>query len=268
MMPRRMSMIFSIAFCALALLDCRVSLAAQETTTTAGSQTAYDRGKALFKSNCSFCHGADATGGNGGPDLIRSVLVNHDENGNLIAPTVRNGRPEKGMPAFSGLTDAQIADIVSFLHQENLRLRLRFGYKVGNVLVGDADAGKVFFQTYCSHCHSVTGDLKGIAKRYDPGALQQLWLDPSNRNNNDEKNLVPEKTVNVIAPGGRKFSGTVAQLDEFNVSWVDANGYHSLPIEHRVAIQVHDPLAAHEQLLKHLTNTNMHDVTAYLETLK
>lgn len=264
---RRAGVIFGIAFCALVLLDCRASFAAQETTTTAASQAAYDRGKALFKSNCSFCHGADATGGNGGPDLIRSVLVNHDENGNLIAPTVRNGRPDKGMPAFSGLTDAQIADIVSFLHQENLRLRLRRGYKLGDVLVGNADAGKAFFQTHCSHCHSATGDLKGIAKRHDPGALQQLWLNPADRNSNDEE-MEPAKTVSITAPGDKKFSGTLVQVDEFNVSWVDANGYHSLPLEHGVAVQVHDPLAAHKELLKHLTNTNMHDVTAYLETLK
>jgi mono/diheme cytochrome c family protein len=268
MMLRRTGVIFSIAFCALTLLDCRVSFAAQGTATTTASQAAYDRGKALFKSNCSFCHGVDATGGNGGPDLIRSVLVNHDENGNLIAPTVHNGRPGKGMPAFSDLTDAQIADIVSFLHQENLRLRLRRGYKLGDVLVGNADAGKEFFQTHCSRCHSANGDLKDIATRYDPSELQQLWLDPSNRKNDDDKNPIPAKTVDITAPGGRKFSGTLARMDEFNVSWMDANGYHSLPLEHGVVAQVHDPLAAHEELLKHLTNTNMHDVTAYLETLK
>lgn len=270
MILRKFGRIFGVAgvlvFYSLVSPNSQVSLMAQETKTTA-AQAAYAHGKILFKANCSFCHGSDATGGNGGPDLIRSVLVNHDENGNLIAPTVRNGRPEKGMPAFSSLTDAEIADIVSFLHQENIRLRIRSGYKVGNVLTGNVTAGKAYFQAHCSRCHSVTDDLEGVAKRYDPDQLQQLWLDPADRGNDDE-DLEPVKTVNIETASGQKFSGNLVHRDEFNISWIDANGYHSLPIENGVVVQVHDPLAAHDELLKHLTDADVHNVTTYLETLK
>lgn len=223
-------------------------------------------GKALFESNCSFCHGPDATGGNGGPDLIRSVLVNHDEKGNLIGPTVHNGRPGKGMPPFKDFSDAQIADLVAFLHQQNRNDRIRFSYKVLNVAVGNAAAGKVYFQAHCAQCHSATGDLAGIAKKYDPGALQQLWLDPGlTMRAND---TAPKKNVTVILASGQKFSGTLQHADEFNVSLYDANGYHSFPIKPGMSVVVHNPLAAHEKLLRHLTDTDMHNVTTYLETLK
>jgi len=224
------------------------------------------RGKGLFESNCSFCHGTDATGGNGGPDLIRSVLVNHDVKGNLIGPTVHNGRPGKGMPAFNNFSDAQINDLVAFLHQTNRNDRVRFNYKILNVDVGNAAAGKVYFQAHCAQCHSSTGDLAGIAKKYDPGALQQLWLDPAPVMKAD--GTLPPKTVTVVLPSGKKLSGTLQHTDEFDVAFYDANGYHSVPIESGMSVIVYNPLAPHQQLLRHLTDTDMHDVTTYLETLK
>ena len=223
-------------------------------------------GKQLFESNCSFCHGVDASGGNGGPDLIRSVLVNHDEHGNLIGPTVHNGRPAKGMPAFKSFSDAQIQDLVAFLHQQNRNDRIRFSYKLLNVDVGNAAAGKVYFQGHCSQCHSATGDLAGIAKKYDPSALQQLWLDPAPVMTAD--GTLPQKSVTVTLASGQKFSGTLQHADEFDVAFYDANGYHSFPIKPGMSVVVHNPLAAHEELLRHLTDTDMHNVTTYLETLK
>lgn len=224
------------------------------------------RGKALFESNCSFCHGPEATGGNGGPDLVRSVLVNHDEHGNLIGPTIRNGRPAKGMPAFGNLTDSQINDLVAFLHQRNRDARIRFSYQIGNVEVGNAAAGKAYFHEHCARCHSALGDLAGIARKYDPDELQQLWLDPAQHMAAESAAL--RETVTVSFPPGQKFSGTLEHIDEFNVSLYDANGYHSFPITPGVQIKVDNPVQAHEELLKHLTDPEMHNVTTYLGTLK
>lgn len=224
------------------------------------------RGKALFESNCSFCHGSEATGGNGGPDLVRSVLVNHDEHGNLIGPTIRNGRPGKGMPAFPNFTDAQINDLVAFLHQRNRDARIRFSYRIGNVETGNAAAGKAFFAAHCAICHSPQGDLAGIAGKYDPDQLQQLWLDPAQQMGSQRR--VPPETVTVTLPSGRKFTGTLKHRDEFDVSLYDANGYHSFPIRPGVQVKVENPMQAHEELLKHLTDTDIHNVTTYLGTLK
>ncbi len=129
------------------------------------------RGRALFQSSCGFCHGNDARGARG-PDLVRSALLNHDDRGNLLGPVIRNGRPDKGMPSFSTLTDDQIADVVAFLHyQAKLAVEsseVPGDYPVTKLLTGDAKAGKAFFNGAggCSSCHSVTGDLKGIAAKY------------------------------------------------------------------------------------------------------
>lgn len=223
------------------------------------------RGKTLFESNCSFCHGRDATGGNGGPDLVRSVLVNHDEHGNLIGPTVRNGRPGKGMPAFANFTNVQINDLVAFLHQRNRDARIRFSYRIGNVETGDANAGKAYFDAHCAHCHSPQRDLAGIAKRYDPDQLQQLWLDPAQHLKAEGKAI---ETVTVSLPSGKQFSGALKHMDEFNVSLYDANGYHSFSIGPGVRVEVDNPLQTHEELLKQLTDADIHNVTTYLGTIQ
>ena len=224
------------------------------------------QGKRLFEANCSFCHGPEATGGNGGPDLVRSVLVNHDEHGNLIGPVLHNGRPDKGMPTFSSLTGQQISDLVAFLHQRNRDARLRFTYKVENVATGDASAGRAYFAAHCSQCHSATGDLAGIASKNPADVLQQLWLSPQPRSGTGDTSQAPDVTVRL--PSGQTFSGKLAHLDEFDASLYDAHGYHSFRRTPGTKVEVQNPLAAHEELLKHLTDREMHDVTTYLETLK
>src|SRR5262249_34980110 len=74
-----------------------------------------ERGRKIFVPTCGFCHGNDAHG-KSGPDLVRSALVLHDNKGDAISPVIRNGRTERGMPAFSALSAEQIADISMFLH--------------------------------------------------------------------------------------------------------------------------------------------------------
>ncbi len=225
------------------------------------------RGKRLFSANCTFCHGPDATGGNGGPDLIRSVLVNHDEHGNLIGPVIHGARVDKGMPKFD-FTDAQVADVVAFLHQRNRDARIRFTYKIANVSVGNSAAGKVYFDAHCGSCHSPTGDLAGIATKYPGDALQQLWLDPAASSSGAGQPLPPSH-VTVTLPSGQVLSGRLKHLNEFNVSFYGPDGlYQSLPVTPDMKIAVKDPLAAHKELLKNLTDSDLHNVTTYLETLK
>lgn len=217
------------------------------------------RGQRVFESNCGFCHGKDATGGNGGPDLVRSVLVNHDEKGDLIAPVIREGRISKGMPAFS-LSDAQVSDAVAFLHQRNRDARLRFTYKIPNVAIGNAADGKAYFDSHCGSCHSVSGDLAGVAGKYSPDELQQRWLDP-----------VSHKPVRVTITlsSGQSYSGDLQYFDEFSASLYDAKGiYHSFKVSEEGHVQVTDPLEAHHKLLKELSDRDLHNVTTYLETLK
>jgi len=217
-------------------------------------------GKDLYIANCAFCHGKEATGGNTGPDLLRSVLVNHDEKGELIGPVIRQGRTNKGMPPFD-LPDSQISDLVAFLHQRNRDARLRFTYKVTSVAVGDPFAGKAYFESHCASCHAGSHDLSGIASKYEGDALQQRWLDPGGQS--------ADVTVTVTLSTGLKYTGKLENLDEFNVSLYDWQGnYHSFPRNSETKVEIQDPLDRHRKLLQELSDKDMHDVTTFLETLK
>ncbi|MGA8028253.1 MAG: c-type cytochrome [Bryobacteraceae bacterium] len=224
-----------------------------------------ERGRALFKSTCGFCHGNDATGSRG-PDLVRSAILNHDDQGNLLGPVIRNGRPNKGMPSFATLKDDQIAAIVAFLHhQSNEALHSAHvpgDYPLAKLLTGNAQEGQAFFNGAggCSKCHSVTGDLRGIANKYAPIDLQQNMLYPSSKG--------AGTTGVVTTSDGTRFEGKVMHQDEFGISMICQDGrYRSWPAE-AVKIETHDPLAAHRELMNQYTNADVHNLFAYLETLK
>jgi cytochrome c oxidase cbb3-type subunit 3 len=230
---------------------------------TGGAEVA--QGKALFQQKCGFCHGPDATGGEG-PDLLRSSLVSHDLKGDLIGQVVREGRPAKGMPAFD-LNDTQIKQIAAFIHNSakalaSLYLSSRsIDYPLERLLVGNASAGKAYFEGAgkCSDCHSATGDLSHIASRYKPLDLQSRLVFPKGA----------EPTITVTLTAGSRVSGKEVYADAFHVSFRDQNGWiHTFARQGDLKIQIDDPLAAHEKLLTHYTDKNIHDLFAYLETLK
>jgi len=222
------------------------------------------RGQSEFKQACGFCHAPDATGARG-PDLVRSKTVAHDVNGDLIGEIIRNGRPDKGMPPLS-LNPVQITAIAAFLHErahEALESsHVPKEYPLAKLLTGHADAGKAYFDGAggCKSCHSPAGDLKGIADKYPPIRLQTQMLYP--------KSDSAKPTVTVALPTGERFEGTLLHLDEFAVAMRDSQGlYRSFSLD-EVAVEVHDPLAAHRKLLDVLTQEQFHDLFAYLETLK
>ncbi|HTR37622.1 MAG TPA: c-type cytochrome [Bryobacteraceae bacterium] len=178
-------------------------------------------GEVRFVSQCGFCHGRDAAGGETGPDLTRSKLVAEDNHGDQIGPLVRAGRPDQGMPAFS-LSDADLAGIVAFIHDQKTKAEADGGGRrsvdAADLATGDAAAGRRYFNGAggCSACHSATGDLAGVASRY-----QGLTL-----------------FMRMLYPGGRP------------------------------APAPPDALAAHFGQLSKYTDDDMHNVYAYLLTLK
>jgi len=229
-----------------------------------------ERGKALYGVRCTFCHGADARGGEGGPNLVRSGLVLNDIKGELIIPVVQNGRTDLGMPKFD-LTLVQISDIAAFLHTFRAAGRDPARNAPPNVLVGDAKAGQVYFNAKCGSCHSVTGDLKGLGSKIaDPKTLQQTWLMPGAGRGGSTLTNVPPKTVTVRVSAAQKFEGRLDRIDDFTVTLVDDEGISrtfvrtgSTPV-----VEVHDPLRPHKDLLPAYTDKDIHDVTAYLATIK
>ena len=233
---------------------------------------AAERGAKLYSSNCAFCHGANATGAEG-PDLIRSALVLHDEKGELIGQVVRKGRPDKGMPPFPSLADAQIADIAAFLHMRVYLAANRGLYKVQNVVTGDEKAGEAYFNGpgRCNTCHSITGDLAHIARKYEPSDLQAAFLYPASVSSFGMGGAreAPPTQITVTLPSGQSFTGTVKRLDDFVVSLYDSSGeYHSWTRSGGMTVVIQDPLAAHRELLDQYSDQDMHNILAYLVTLK
>jgi len=243
-----------------------VHAAAQPQQTSANAPAAasvIDSGGALFYTNCAFCHGRDAAGGETGPDLTRSKLVSEDKGGDNISVVVRNGRPDKGMPAFN-LSDAELNSLQAFLHNRMLIASTqkggRRGVDVSDLQTGNKDAGMRYFQGAggCAKCHSPTGDLAGIATRYQGLRLEQRMLYPGRA----------RATVTVTTASGQTISGTLAYRDEFTIAMRDANEtYRSWPMD-KVKVSINDPIQAHVDLFPKYTDDDIHNLMAYLQTLR
>jgi cytochrome c oxidase cbb3-type subunit 3 len=226
-------------------------------------------GRARFVANCGFCHGPDATGGSGGSDLTRSELVAADMRGDRIGPVVRTGRAEAGMPGFPALTEPDLAAIVAFVHERKAQAEAAVGgrrsVELADVSTGDARSGTRYFEANCTSCHSAGGDLAGIASRIEGLALLRRMLYPGGQAAGVAA-YRPRATI--TTRDGETITGEVAARDEFTVAVVDADGrYRSWPTA-RVRFTVDDPLQAHVEQLARYTDAAMHDVLAYLHTLR
>jgi len=229
-----------------------------------------ERGKAIYGVHCTFCHGADARGGSGGPNLIRTSLVLNDQNGELMGPVIRGGR--EGMPKID-LTDTQISDIAAFIHSFKVG-----GYDISRmtpltIVTGDPTAGEAYFQKTCTGCHSVTGNLKGIGLRIDdPKQLQQSWLMPGSGGGRGRGPAGPEgpQTTVTVTTAGKKITGRLVRIDDFLVTLMDEDGVPRTFTRdgENPKVELHDPLAGHRNLLASYTDKDIHNVTAYLVTVK
>jgi cytochrome c oxidase cbb3-type subunit III len=226
-----------------------------------------EAGRTRFAAQCGFCHGRDAGGGEGGPDLTRSALVAADVRGDKILPVVTSGR--QNMPAFP-LPDADLTAIVAFIHDQKRQADSAVGGRrtvdAADLTSGNAAAGKRYFDAACSRCHSATGDLAAVASRLEGLRLLQRMLYPSPAPGGDPSRI-PQK-VTVTPTSGPAITGKLAYRDEFTIALYDASGwYRSFPAA-RVQYTVDDPLQAHVDQLGKYTDSDMHDVLAYLQSLR
>jgi mono/diheme cytochrome c family protein len=226
---------------------------------------AAQRGQRIYTQYCINCHGALAKGTDDGPDLTRSPLVLRDRLGDQIGPALKKLANHK-----ADFTQAQVADITHFLKDRiETTAKDRNAAKPPDVLTGNADAGKAYFNGAgkCNTCHSPAGDLAGIGRRYNPLAMQQRFLFP--RSGGRGTPPIRPAEVTVTPPSGAPVSGTLDHIDDFDVSLRDASGaYHSWHRTAGLKVEVHDPYAAHNELLDQYTNADMHNLVAYLESLK
>jgi len=263
-----------IPVAAALLVGTAAAMAAQAPRDAAAADAAaVQRGQQLLAAECGFCHGANARGGSSGPDLTRSALVQEDERGRQLGAFLRVGRPDRGMPKFDQLTNDQLADLATFLHDTIRAAVNRGAYKILDILVGDPKAGEAFFAG-AGRCASA--DLKGIGSKYEPAVLQGRIVMPRGRANAASGPPRPPYTEATavkatVTIGSESFTGAVVRLTDFDVVLFDQKTGRTrswLRNGDAPKVVVNDPLQAHVDMLLKWTDEDMHNVTAYLAGLK
>jgi len=256
----------------------------------AGDPSEIARGKTLYEINCARCHGADLRGGDlGGPNLLRSQIVMNDQTGEHILPVLQSGRPNSSnpsnppMPAFT-FPPQDVSAIAAYLHSVT-RLLSRTGvplagsgYGMFNRLTGDAAAGQTYFAAKCASCHSVSGDLKGIGSRLtDTMELQNYWVAGGAAAGRGAAGAgrgaaaAKPTMVTLTLSSGQRIEGRLVQADDFVVTLTQADGSvrsFARTSESSPKVEIKDPREAHKKLLPAYTDKDIHDVTAYLATLR
>jgi cytochrome c oxidase cbb3-type subunit III len=229
------------------------------------SQDAISRGLPAYNSTCGYCHGERGKGGKAGPDLIASLVTLHDEDGVQLAQFVRG--PQHSNVVKIEASDSQIFDIAAYLHSRVIYASGRGQVHVSEVLVGDAKAGEQYFNGTggCNKCHSPGGDLKGVGAKYDPPTLQERLVMPRSGRGGSGRG-----DATLTLPSGEIIKGTSLLLTDFYVTLRLADGStrtwarnHGVP-----KVEIVDPLQAHVDIMTKLSDTDMHNLTSYLATLK
>ncbi len=248
-----------------------------------------ERGNTLYGINCRLCHGPDLRGGDmGGVNLLRSPLVLGDQEGELIMPVVKNGRSPEGRPPMPPLPlkDDDIKAVAAYIHSVAATMAGQGGPPPGpakelNIVVGNAAAGEKYFAANCASCHSASGDMKGVASRFPTAmALQTGWVSGNaggggrgGRGGGGGEAAPARKpvTVTVTTSDGQKIEGRLDRVDDFLVTLTLADGTQRTfrrTTASTPGVQINDPLAGHKALWMKLTDDDIHNVTAYLVTLK
>jgi mono/diheme cytochrome c family protein len=247
-------------------------------------QAAHDRGRALWAAHCITCHGSQARGSETGPNIIRTKTVNFDRSsftpGSVLGPFLKAGHPTQSNKPSASFTEEEIVGLAHFLRQRvNDTMRGTPLFTVGDIVVGDAKAGEAYFNGAggCAACHNATTrSLNGVSARIGaPVDLQQRMLFPGpgarGRGAPAAAPAAPNPnaiTVTVTPSSGPAISGVLVEQSDFYVTLRDADGALRVVPRAGAKVVVTNPLQAHIDLLDRITDKQIHDVVAYLVTLK
>jgi mono/diheme cytochrome c family protein len=250
---------------------------------------AHDRGRTLWAANCVECHGAQARGSDTGPNIIRTETLNYDryaaKAGSVLGPFLKKGHPTSSRKPSASFTDEEIADLANFLRQRiNDTMRGSPIFTVGDIVVGNPKAGEAFFSGAggCATCHTGTRSLAGVATRIPtPVDLQQRMLFPNSGRTRGGRGrgaapggaaATPDRnaiTVSIETGSGAPLKGVLVEESDFFVTLRDAEGnVRTVRRTPEMRVTRANPLQAHVDLLDRITDEQIHDLVAYLETLK
>jgi len=254
-------------------------------------------GKALWTTHCITCHGTNARGTETGPNLVRSEVVNYDRatpkdpgTGQVLGPFLKKGhQTQSGKPSAS-FTDVEIRQLAQFLSErvnETMRGSPTYIVLNENVLTGDAKAGETFFKGAggCTKCHNdKERNLAGIGSRItNAQQLQARVLYPApaglgggGRGRGAAPPPPPDAKPNPLAPvttitvaGGKPMTVQVIEEDSFMITFRDSSGaMQTIRKTPAVKIAVTNPMQWHIDFADRLEDKQMHDLTAYLWSLK
>lgn len=227
------------------------------------------RGAQIYTKQCQSCHAADLRGASG-PSILRSQASLTDQKGEALIPIMLG--QDKDFPdhkidistADAGAVAAYVRSIVSEIGSQGRAPG--DGQQSFNIVVGDPARGKQYFAAKCASCHSAEGDLKGYATRVPvPKTMQPAWIRGTRLGV-----PAPPVKVTVSMAGGKALEGTLIHVDDFLVTLQLPDGtMRTIRRNGEVPkVVVKDPLEAHRNLLPVYTDGDIHDVTAYLVTLK
>jgi cytochrome c oxidase cbb3-type subunit 3 len=240
------------------------------------------RGKTTWTASCASCHAADLRGTPAGVNLVHNQMVLDDQQGELIGKYIATAHDGGKAPAANLSTD-QVHDLAIFMHTFQNYRTIAMPVDTNSAILseGKADAGKAYFAAHCASCHSVTGDLAGIGTRdSDPKTLQNALVSGGGGGRGGGRGAPAEDgstpanrrtvTLTITMPDGKKIEGRQITRDDFLVTVMEADGTQRTIRRNGDVpkVEVHDPMKAHRDMLLTLTDDDIHNLTAYLVTIK
>jgi cytochrome c oxidase cbb3-type subunit 3 len=128
----------------------------------AADPAAREMGQRLFLNHCAQCHGSDAGGSKGFPNLADTDWLYGGDTQD-IKQTLIAGRAGV-MPAFAHLESAQVSDVANYV-------RSLSGLAADQIKVG---RGAEVYKSNCAACHGAEG--KGMAAMGAPNLTDKVWL--------------------------------------------------------------------------------------------
>jgi cytochrome c oxidase cbb3-type subunit III len=219
------------------------------------------RGRRLFESQCTGCHGQTAEGGRG-PSLRQARLRRVTDDASLF-DVIRDGIPGTEMPGMWYLSEREIRQVAGYLRD--------IAKTPIAAVSGDAARGRNLFEGGggCLSCHIAAGkgvaagpDLTDIGARRSVAHLRESLTAPAGG--------APDGFLLVDAvAGGRTVSGVRVNEDTFTIQIRDAAGrFHSFRKSALASLKRREGESSMPSYSGKLTAAELDDLVAYLAGLR